>query len=96
MVKKAKKFNYQKDRKKDWKKLKAKKNPKVNSEQLKAFWNQNKTVAQNYMDLGLAMDPNMVTGMEIPKTKKRIQEQLMEPEIMEIEKVVFFLMIILK
>ena len=90
MVKKAKKFNYQKDRKKDWKKLKAKKNPKVNSEQLKTFWNQNKTIAQNYMDLGLAMDPNMATGMEIPKTKQRIQEQLMEPEIMEIEKVTSF------
>ena len=86
MVKKAKKFNYQKDRKKDWKKLKAKKNPKVNAEQLKNFWDQNKSIAANYMDLGLAYDPNLAAGMEIPKTKKKLQKQLLEPEVMEIEK----------
>ncbi len=90
MVKKAKKFNYQKDRKKDWKRLKAKKNPKVNAEQLKNFWDQSKSIAQNYMDLGLASDPNTASGMEIPKAKKRIQQQLMEPEIMEIEKVCIY------
>ena len=89
MVKKAKKFNYQKDRKKDWKKLKAKKNPKVNAEQLKNFWDQRKSIAQNYIDLGLAADPNTASGMEIHKTKKRIQQQLLDPEIMDIEKVMF-------
>lgn len=81
MVKKAKKFNYGKDLKKKWKQMKAKKNPKVNAEQLKEFWDPNKSIQANYMDLGLVADPNL--ALAIPKAKN-----LLNPEVMEIEKVV--------
>jgi hypothetical protein len=81
MVKKTRKFNYQKDLKKKWKKEKEKKNPKVNTDRLKDFWNENKSVRFNYTELGLSMDPNQT--LEIPKTKTR----LLNPEIMKIEDV---------
>jgi hypothetical protein len=80
MVKKVRKFNYQRDRKKDMRKKKAKKNPKVNAEQLKPFWDPKKTILENYRDLGLAADPNKT--LEIPKAKT-----FLIPETMEIAKV---------
>ena len=80
MVKKTKKFNYQKDLKKKWKKEKEKKNPKINTDKLKDFWDENKSVRFNYKELGLCIDPNQTLG--IPKTKK-----LLNPEIMNIEEV---------
>jgi hypothetical protein len=80
MVKKVKKFNYKADLKKKWKKMKDKKNPKVNADRLKEFWDPNKSIQANYRDLGLSIDPNQTLG--IPKTKN-----LLNPEVMEIEKV---------
>lgn len=78
MVKKVKKFNYQKNLKKAWKKQKEKKYPKVKADELKEFWNKNESIAKNYAKLGLSIDPNMT--LEIPKAKK-----LLNPEVMEIE-----------
>ena len=80
MVKKAKKFNYGKNLKKKWKKMKDKKNPKVRAEELKEFWDPRKTLQQNYAELGLSSDLN--TSLKIPKTK-----HMLIPEVMQIEKV---------
>ena len=83
MVKKSKKFNYQKDLKKKWKQMKDKKNPKVDADQLKSFWDRTKSIKQNYINMGISIDPNQ--SLAIPKTKT-----LMNPEAMEIEKVIFY------
>ena len=77
MVKKVKKFNYSKNLKKAWQKKKAKKNPQVNTDQLKAFWDPKKTLLENYKCLGIAADPNK--SLEIPKAR-----QLQNPEFMSI------------
>jgi hypothetical protein len=81
MVKKVRKFNYQKDRKKEMRKKKAKKNPSVNSEQLKGFWDPKKTILQNYQNLGISADPNK--SLVIPSTKST----MIPDEIMNIEQV---------
>ena len=83
MVKKTKKFQHGKNLKRKWKQMKAKKNPKVNSEQLKEFWDSSKSLAKNYMDLGLSMDPNMT--LSIPKTKDT--KKPMNCDVMDIEEV---------
>lgn len=83
MVKKVRKFNYKKDMKKEWKKAKAKKNPVVKAENLKEFWDTTKSIKKNYAELGLAADPNQ--ALAIPKAKA-----LLNPEVMEIEKVIRF------
>ncbi|CAF0796693.1 unnamed protein product [Brachionus calyciflorus] len=79
MVKKVRKFNYNKDLKKKWKKTKAKENPVVKTEHLKDFWNSKKSIKANYAEMGLCSDPNFTLG--IPKTKN-----ILNPEFMEIEK----------
>ena len=83
MVKKVKKFNYQKDRRKDWKKKKAQKNPQINADQLKPFWDSKKSILANYRDLGIVADPNK--NLEIPKTKNTLN-----PEAMNLAKVCRF------
>ena len=82
MVKKVKRFTHGKNLKKKWKQQKAKKHPTVNSDVLKGFWDQKKSIAKNYMDLGLSYDPNIT--LTIPKTMETIKhpEQL---EVMNIE-----------
>jgi hypothetical protein len=80
MVKKIRKFNYQKNLKKEWKKKKAKKNPAVNADQLKPFWDSKKTILANYREMGIAADPNVT--LEIPRTKA-----LLNPEVMNLVKV---------
>lgn len=81
MVKKVKRFNYQKNLKKAWKKLKEKKNPKVKNEDLKEFWDKTATMKSNYSKLGLSFDPNQT--LEIPSAKI-----LLNPEVMELKEVV--------
>lgn len=78
MVKKVKKFNYKKNLKKAWKKLKDKENPKVNAELIKEFWNRNQSIEKNYSKLGLSLDPNVTLG--IPKAKV-----LLTPDVMDID-----------
>lgn len=80
MVKKSRKFNYNKDLKKKWKQTKAKTNPEVKSEHLKEFWNTHKSIRANYAELGLSADPNI--SLAIPKAKN-----FLNPEVMEISKV---------
>lgn len=84
MVKKVKKFNYKKNLKKAWKKLKEKENPQVKTDELKEFWNKNASMKDNYSNLGLSMDPNKT--LEIPRAKV-----LLNPEVMEIEEVSYYL-----
>lgn len=79
MVKKTKKFNYKKNLKKAWKKLKEKKNPTVKNDDIKEFWDSNVSMKRNYANLGLSIDPNET--LEIPRAKV-----LLNPEVMEIEK----------
>lgn len=57
---------------------KEKKNPKVNAEQLKGFWDPEKSIQANYRDLGLSYDPNVT--IEIPKTKTKLQVETMDIE----------------
>lgn len=79
MVKKTRKFNYKKNLKKAWKKLKEKKNPTtVKNDDVKEFWDSNVSMKSNYDKLGLSFDPNAT--IEIPRAKV-----LLNPEVMEIE-----------
>ena len=87
MVKKTKKFTYGKNLKKKWKQMKTKKNPKVNAEQLKDFWDPKKSIQANYMDLGLSFDPNIT--LSIPKTKAKMNPEMMDLEEVEIFKLLF-------
>lgn len=85
MVKKVKKFQHGKNLKKKWKQEKAKKHPKVNADVLKGFWDQKKSIAKNYMELGLSYDPNLT--LAIPKTKDT--QNPLNCEVMDIEEVRF-------
>lgn len=78
MVKKVRKFNYNKNLKKEWKKKKAKENPQVNADSLKPFWDPKKSMIENYKSMGISVDPNK--SLEIPRIKK-----LMNPEYMSIK-----------
>jgi hypothetical protein len=83
MVKKHKKkrFNYNKNLKKAWKKQKAKKQAKVTDETLKAAWNTHKSIEYNYAELGLSSNPNKT--LSIPRIKTLIQ-----PEVMNLQKAI--------
>ena len=83
MVKKVRKFNYNKNLKKEWKKKKAKLHPEVNADNLKSFWDKKKSLLQNYQALGLAADPNI--SLAIPKAKS-----FLLPEVMDIDEVMYF------
>jgi hypothetical protein len=82
MVKKVKRFTHGKNLKKKWKQLKAKSHPKVNSDVLRGFWDPKKSIAKNYMDLGLSYDPNLT--LSIPKTMET-QKHPEQLEVMNIE-----------
>ena len=83
MVKKVKKFQHGKNLKRKWKQMKQKKNPKVNADVLKGYWDPKKTLAQNYMELGLSMNPNET--LAIPKTKDKVNPDKEYCEVMDIE-----------
>ena len=80
MVKKHRKFNYNKNLKKAWKKEKAKRQPKISDDTLKSAWSLTKSIEGNYTDMGLTTDANK--ALRIPKTKT-----LLKPEVMDIEQV---------
>lgn len=82
-MKKVKKFQHGKNLKRKWKQMKQKKNPKVNADVLKGYWDPKKSLAQNYMDLGLSMDPNQT--LAIPKTKDRMDPDMETCEVMDLE-----------
>lgn len=59
------KFNYDKNRKKQW--LKSKKMPTIECKQIKNAWDSTRSVKENMQQMGLATDPNKT--LKIPKTK---------------------------
>ena len=81
MVKKTRKFNYNKNLKKAWRKEKAKKTPKITDATLKEAWSLTKSIEGNYSEMGLTTDANK--SLRIPKTKT-----LLKPEVMDIDQVI--------
>ncbi|XP_041368660.1 nucleolar protein 16-like [Gigantopelta aegis] len=65
-----KKFNYSKDRKRIWQKLK--KTPTITCDEIRSAYDKKKSLKQNMIDMGLAMDPNQT--IKIPKSKERFSE----------------------
>ncbi|XP_060068250.1 uncharacterized protein LOC132548399 [Ylistrum balloti] len=59
------KFNYDKNRRKEW--LKSKKMPTIECKQVKNAWDSKRSVKENMLEMGLATDPNKT--ISIPKTK---------------------------
>ncbi|XP_077448618.1 nucleolar protein 16 [Stigmatopora argus] len=53
------KFNYNKDRKKQKKRMMKKVNPRIENKQIRDAWNPRKSIARNLRDMGLASDPNL-------------------------------------
>jgi hypothetical protein len=86
MVKKQRKFNYNKNLKKAWKKEKAKRQPKISDDTLKAAWNSTKSIEGNYSEMGLTTNANR--ALRIPKTKT-----LLKPEVMDIEQVSYLIVL---
>ncbi|KAI0210463.1 Nucleolar protein 16 [Lamellibrachia satsuma] len=59
-----KKFNYSKNRRKEWKKTK--KLPKIGCKQMKDAWDERRTVEHNLRDMGLSADPNQTFPVPTP------------------------------
>lgn len=55
---KRKKFDYNQDRKKLKKKFLKKYNPRIENPQIRNAWDDNKSMARNLQEMGLAFDPN--------------------------------------
>nr|XP_022341445.1 nucleolar protein 16-like [Crassostrea virginica] len=66
---KAKKYNYDKNRRKAWKK--SKKLPTIECAQIKQAWDPKKSVRKNLEEMGISADPNQT--FKIPKTKDMIE-----------------------
>ncbi|XP_007904430.1 nucleolar protein 16 [Callorhinchus milii] len=64
-----KKFNYEADRKKIRRRMNKKAAPRIECDQIRRAWDQNKSAAQNLAQMGLAMDPNKT----LPIKKGKIQ-----------------------
>ncbi|XP_052706912.1 nucleolar protein 16-like [Crassostrea angulata] len=62
---KGAKYNYDKNRRKEWKK--AKKLPTIGCTQIKEAWDPKKSVKKNLEEMGISADPNQT--FKIPKTK---------------------------
>ncbi|KAK2173769.1 hypothetical protein NP493_850g01034 [Ridgeia piscesae] len=57
-------FNYNKNRRKEWKKQK--KLPKIGCKQMKDAWDERRTVEYNLQNMGLSADPNKTLAMPKP------------------------------
>lgn len=77
--KKTKTFDYNKNRRRAWKK--SQKLPSIGCEQVKNAWDNKKSLKQNLKDMGLSYDPNQT--LAIPKAKDLIAGK-MEVEEMPI------------
>lgn len=60
-----KSFDYNKDRKKNWKK--AKRTPTIKCDEIKKAWDDTKSLKRNMLEMGLSADANKT--LKIPKTK---------------------------
>ncbi|XP_022616587.1 nucleolar protein 16 [Seriola dumerili] len=65
---KRKKFDYNKDRKKMKKKFIKKYKPRIEDSQIRNAWDDNKSMARNLQEMGLAFDPNRT----LPIKKQRL------------------------
>ncbi|CAL1530975.1 unnamed protein product [Lymnaea stagnalis] len=63
--KRHQKFNYNKDRKKNWKKAKG--TPTIKCDEIKQAWDETKSVKQNLAEMGISADPNKT--FKVPRTK---------------------------
>ncbi|XP_064630296.1 nucleolar protein 16-like [Lineus longissimus] len=66
--KKGNTFNYNKNRRKAWKK--SKELPKIKCEQIKNAWDDTKSMQHNLKNMGIATNPNK--AIPVPKTKDLI------------------------
>jgi len=64
------KFNYNKNRRRAWKKQK--KLPTIGCAEVKEAWDSRKSVQANFSDMGLSLDPNKT--LRIPSTKELLKE----------------------
>jgi len=64
------KFNYNKNRRRAWKKQK--KLPSIGCAEIKAAWDDRKSVQANLSDMGLSLDANK--SLRIPSTKDQLKE----------------------
>lgn len=71
-----KRYNYDIDRKKVWKKQK--KLPEIECKQIKHAWDTRKSLKQNMKDMGLSIDPNET--LKIPQTKDTMTKIKSLPE----------------
>ncbi|XP_002740033.1 nucleolar protein 16-like [Saccoglossus kowalevskii] len=71
---KRKKYHYNVNRKKEWKK--SKRLPAIGCSQIKKAWDNTKSVKQNLSDMGLAVDPNI--SIPIPTAKQLLKHQKLE------------------
>ncbi|XP_074662580.1 nucleolar protein 16-like [Tubulanus polymorphus] len=74
--KRAKTFQYNKNRRKAWKK--SKKMPNIECDKVKAAWDEKKSVSHNLQEMGISMDPNLT--LKIPKAKEIIHSHLKESD----------------
>ncbi|XP_062598220.1 uncharacterized protein LOC134259631 [Saccostrea cucullata] len=73
---KGKKFNYDKNRRKEWKK--SKKLPSIECTQIKKAWDPKKSMRRNLEEMGISADPNQT--IKIPKTKDFLMDDENNPE----------------
>uniref|UniRef100_A0A2C9LZA4 Nucleolar protein 16 n=1 Tax=Biomphalaria glabrata TaxID=6526 RepID=A0A2C9LZA4_BIOGL len=59
------KFNYNKDRKKNWKKAKGM--PVIKCKEIKNAWDEGKSLTQNLKEMGISADPNKT--LKVPRSK---------------------------
>ncbi|XP_077992680.1 nucleolar protein 16-like [Glandiceps talaboti] len=74
---KRKKYNYNTNRRKLWKK--SKRVPDIKCTQIKQAWDRRKSVKQNLSDMGIATDPNQ--AIPIPKVRDLVQMESMDLEV---------------
>ncbi|XP_043925301.1 nucleolar protein 16 [Protopterus annectens] len=63
-------FRYNVDRKKLKRRSKRKAAPRIECSHIRRAWDDKKTVAQNLAEMGLAVDPNKVTGIQEQKASE--------------------------
>lgn len=85
MPKKVKRrFNYDVDRKRKWRKMK--KTPTIHNDTIRANWDETKSVKANMAQMGLALNPNVTPSSSSSQDKKQPVVKKMQV-IEELEKI---------
>lgn len=71
------KFDYNKDRKKGWKKAKG--TPEIKCDEIKAAWDSTKSLKKNLAEMGISADPNKT--LKLPKNKFKMGTLNVEMEV---------------